>query len=67
MECARWRRKGSVAQGSEDAIGATATAVAWWGVTSVPEIRLDILDKFWTLRLCLGVYGGVWTCTKVIK
>ena len=43
------------------------TAVAWWRVTSVPEIRLDILDKFWTLRLCMGVYGRVWACTKVMK
>ena len=34
---------------------------------SAPEIRLDILDKFWTLRLCLGVHGSVWACTKVMK
>ena len=33
---------------------------------SAPEIRLDILDKFWTLRLCLGVYGGVCTGTRTL-
>ena len=33
----------------------------------MPEIHLDILDKFWTLRLCLGVYGSGLACMKVVE
>ncbi|MBN6740626.1 hypothetical protein JKG47_08810 [Acidithiobacillus sp. MC6.1] len=26
--------------------------------------RRRLLDNFWTLRLCMGVYGDGWACTK---